>query len=287
MFLHSKFFFLFKKESLFFSLFPFFQEYEVVVEEFFDLFLVLCEPFLVVLELFFGVFVPVVLPVIFIVSSVVSHEFGPVLNVVLVPVHCHLNLFVVIVGIVDVFFDLVSSLLSFLSELLSIFRGIFVGLLLEELPEVLGVQGLGFSEVEVVLSGHLGKLKIRDGFWVSVLSQGSVSKIEFFLHFSEEVLLLIIGFLSFLNFLSLSLTLDPLSLILSPLPVPHGVFSGIDWSKGVIPSWSKSFDFSEELIDTFSEGLTSPFDTLTILILIVVVFFTDSVSVISEHIPLA
>jgi hypothetical protein len=131
--------------------------------------------------------------------------------------------------------------------LLSIVPLIFVGLLLEELPEVFGVQGIGFSEVKVVLSGKLGKLKIRDGFWVSVLSQGSVSKIEFFLHSSEEVLLLIIDFLSFLNFFGLSLTLDSLSLILLPLPVPDGIIGGIDWSKGVIPLWSKGFDFSEEL----------------------------------------
>lgn len=41
LFLQSQFFFLFKKESLFFSLFPFFHEFEVVVEESFDFFVVL------------------------------------------------------------------------------------------------------------------------------------------------------------------------------------------------------------------------------------------------------
>lgn len=90
-----------------------------------------------------------------------------------------------LVGILDIFFDLVSSQLSFFSELLSIVPGINVGLLLEELPEVLGVQGFLFSEVKVVLSGHLGKLEILDGFWVSVLSQGSVGSVEFFLISSE------------------------------------------------------------------------------------------------------
>lgn len=287
----SEFFFLFEKESLFFSVFPFFEEFEVVVPETTNFFVVLVDLVGVVLELRFGILVPVVLPIVFVSSGVVFRVIGfhisPVLNVVLVPVEIIKDVLICVVGVFDILFNLISGPFGFFSELLSIVPGILVGLLLEELPEVFGVQGFLFSKVEVVLSSELVELELRNGFWVSVLSQGSVGGIECFLHFSHDLLLVVIGDLVFSDQLLLILTLDSLSLILLPLPVPHGIISSLDWSKRVIPLWSNGFDFSEEFVDSVSEGFTSPFDTLTIFILIVVVFLADGVGVVTEHIPLA
>lgn len=164
MLLKSEFFFLFEKESLLFSVFPFFEEFEVVVPETTNFFLVLIDLVVVIIELRFGILKPVVLPLVFVCSSVVLTIIvglvSPVLNVVLVPVEIIKDILIGVVGVFDIFFNLISSPFGFFSQLLSIVPGILVSLLLEELPEVFGVQGFLFSKVEVVLSSELGKLEL-------------------------------------------------------------------------------------------------------------------------------
>jgi hypothetical protein len=162
--LKSKFFFLFEKESLLFSVFPFFEEIEVVVPETTNFFLVLIDLVIEVLELIIGIFKPVVLPCVFVcnivVGTIIVSLVSPVLNVVLVPVEIIKDPLIGVVGVFDIFFNLISSPFGFLSQLLSIVPGILVSLLLQELPEVFGVQGFLFSKVEVVLSSELGKLEL-------------------------------------------------------------------------------------------------------------------------------